>query len=161
MEQRVIGPAGNVAVRDFRKDLRVLEREIELTLASQTGCCGVTVAQCHLLLEVEERGQTSVTELAGALELDKSTLSRSVDGLCRAGLLDRETDPASRRQQVIRLSPQGKAKAASINRLCDRFYSRLLDSIPADKRLAAVESVAFLGEAMKGVRKKGGNPCIQ
>jgi len=146
-------------IQEFRKDLRVLEREIELTLTSQTGCCGVTVAQCHLLLEVELRGQTSVTELASALELDKSTLSRAVDGLTRAGLLDRSADPTSRRQQVIRLTEQGKTRTTSINEVCDRFYSRLLGSIPARKRLAAVESVALIGKAMRDVRKKGGNPC--
>ncbi len=148
-------------LRAFRKDLRVLEREIELTLTSQTGCCGVTVAQCHLLLEVEQAGQTSVTELAAALELDKSTLSRAVDGLCRAGLLDRVTDPSSRRQQVISLTPQGKGKADAINTLCDRFYKRLIESIPAGKREGARESVALIAGAMKTVRKEGGNPCIQ
>ncbi len=149
------------AIRAFRRDLRVLEREVELTLSSQTSCCGVTVAQCHLLLEVELRGQTSVTELALALELDKSTLSRAVDALCRSGLLDRVADPESRRQQVISLTAQGKAKAAAINVLCDRFYERLLDSVPAGKRDAAMESVSLLGEAMRKVRQEGGNPYIQ
>ena len=146
-------------IRGFRKDLRVLEREIELTLASQTGCCGVTVAQCHLLLEVEQRGETSVTELASALELDKSTLSRAVDGLHRVGLLQRQTDPESRRQQVIRLTERGKAKTGSINMLCDRFYSSLFDSIPDRKRQAVMDSIALIGEAMRNVRKKGGSPC--
>ena len=147
-------------IRAFRKDLRVLEREVELTLTSQTGCCDITVAQCHLLLEVELCGQTSVTELAATLELDKSTLSRAVDGLCRVGLLDRVTDPENRRQQVISLTNQGKAKATAINRLCDTFYIRLLGSIPADERDSAVKSVSLLGKAMKTVRKEGGNPCV-
>ncbi|HTP59442.1 MAG TPA: MarR family transcriptional regulator [Spirochaetia bacterium] len=148
-------------LRAFRKDLRVLEREIELALESQTGCCDVTVAQCHLLLEVEQAGKTSVTELAASLELDKSTLSRAVDGLCRAGLLDRVTDPSSRRQQVISLTAPGKAKVESINALCDRFYVRLIDSIPAAERKAARQAVALIAGAMKTVRKEGGNPCIQ
>lgn len=147
------------AIHTLRKDLRLLEREIELTLSSQTGCCGVTVAQCHLLLEVEQQGRTSVTELAGQFELDKSTLSRSVDGLCRAGLLHRETDPGSRRQQVIGLTAEGRKKAASINGLCDSFYTRLLESIPEKKRRALMESVALLGEAMRSIRREGGNPC--
>jgi DNA-binding MarR family transcriptional regulator len=152
-------------LRSFRKDLRVLEREVELTLASQTECCGVTVAQCHLLLEVERRGETSVTELATALELDKSTLSRAVDALHRAGLLHRETDPASRRQQVVSMTARGRAKAGSINRLCDRFYASLIDSIPAGRRAGVVESVALIGEAMKRVRKgveeRGANECVK
>ncbi|HET6450736.1 MAG TPA: MarR family transcriptional regulator [Spirochaetia bacterium] len=73
-------------------------------MTSEAGCCGVTFAQCHLLLEVERRGRTSVTELATALELDKSTLSRTVDAGVKAGLIDRSVDPSSRRQQVICLT---------------------------------------------------------
>jgi DNA-binding MarR family transcriptional regulator len=146
-------------VRRLRRNLRVLEHEIELSLASQTGCCGVTVAQCHLLLEVEDRQETSVTALASALELDKSTLSRNVDGLCRAGLLRRETDPRSRRQQVISLTADGQARVDAINDVCDRYYARLLGSLAPTRRAALMESAADLGTAMKRARREGGNPC--
>lgn len=145
-------------VRRLRRNLRVLEREIELSLASQTGCCGVTVAQCHLLLEVEDRKETSVTALASALELDKSTLSRNVDGLCRAGFLRRETDPRSRRQQVISLTAEGQARVDAINEVCDRYYARLLGSLAPMRRAALMESAAHLGAAMKRARE-GGDPC--
>jgi len=143
-----------VSVRSFRGDLRVLEREVELSMASETGCCGITTAQCHILLETESREQTSVTELAAVLELDKSTLSRTVDSMCRAGLLDRQTDPSSRRQQIISLTENGRAKAGSINGLCDVSYTRLFDFIPAEKRRMVVESVALLADAMRQMRKK-------
>ena len=148
-----------VAVREFRKDLRALEREVELSLASETGCCGVSPAQCHLLLEVEQRGNTSITELANVLELDKSTLSRTVDSACRAGLLNRETDQTNRRQQVISLTEKGKARADSINGLCDMSYTRLFDFIPAEKGRQVVESVAVLAEAMRRMRKTPDAPC--
>jgi len=148
-------------VRRLRRDLRVLEREIELSLASQTVCCGVTVAQCHLLLEVEERGETSVTALAAALELDKSTLSRNVDGLCRAGYLRRETDPRSRRQQVICLTAEGQSKVGAINEVCDRYYARLIGSLSPARRNALLEGAADLGTAMKRARLEGRNPCSQ
>jgi DNA-binding MarR family transcriptional regulator len=145
-------------VRGFRSDLRRLEREIERSLASETGCCGVSLAQCHLLLEVGERGRTGVTELASILDLDKSTLSRTVDGMCRAGLLSRETDPDSRRHQVIRLTEAGRAKADSINGLCDSSYTRLLGCIPEEKRVMVVESVALLARAMQRMRKARSAP---
>jgi DNA-binding MarR family transcriptional regulator len=148
------GEAPRSPVRELRAHLRVLEREIELSLASETGCCGVTTAQCHLLLEAAERGRTSVTELAGALELDKSTLSRAVEGLCRAGMLDRRTDACCRRQQVITLTEKGRRKVDAINGLCDASYTTLLGSIPAGKRAAVVESVALLAQAMR--RRRGG-----
>ena len=142
-----------LSVRDFRRNLRVLEREVELSLASETGCCGVTLAQCHLLLEVDARGRTSVTELAGVLELDKSTLSRTVDAMYKAGLLSRETDPANRRQQIIRLSVKGKERADAINGLCDDSYARLLDLIAEERRRLVVEAVADLGKAMRQMRR--------
>ncbi len=147
------------SIRDFRKSLRVLEREVELSMASETGCCGVTIAQCHLLLEVEQRGQSNITELSSMLELDKSTLSRTVDGMCKAGLLNREIDPTSRRQQVISLTEKGKEKASSINERCDVSYTRLFDFIPDEKRLAVVDSVALLAEAMRQMRKHPDSPC--
>ena len=149
----------SISIRDFRKSLRVLEQEVGLSMASETGCCGVTLAQCHLLLEVDQRGQSSVTELATLLELDKSTMSRTIDTMCRAGLLNRETDPANRRQQVISLTEEGKHKSDRINGLCDTSYARLFDFIPADKRRMVVESAALLAHAMRQKRKDPGSAC--
>jgi DNA-binding MarR family transcriptional regulator len=149
------------SVRAFRADLRQLEREVERSLAAETGCCGVTSAQCHLLLEVESRGQTGITVLAGVLELDKSTLSRTVDGMCRGGLLNRVTDPANRRRQLISLTEEGARKAASINRLCDASYGRLLEAIPEERRAMVMESVSLLAKAMRKLRKEPDGSCCE
>jgi DNA-binding MarR family transcriptional regulator len=146
-------------VRDFRANLRVLEREVELSMTSEAGCCGVTFAQCHLLLEVQRLGKTSVTGLASVFELDKSTLSRTVDAACRAGLIDRTVDPLNRRQQVISLTALGGEKADAINGLCDASYSRLFDFIPAGQRVLVVQSVAILAEAMRQKRRHPEAPC--
>jgi DNA-binding MarR family transcriptional regulator len=148
-----------VSIRDFRTNLRVLEREVEMSMASEAGCCGVTFAQCHLLLEVERQGRTSVTELASILELDKSTLSRTVDSACRAGLMDRTVDPSSRRQQVICLTAKGRQTAEAINGQCDESYTRLFDFIPRDKRSSVVRSVAILAEAMRQKRRNPEEAC--
>jgi len=149
-EPRAGGP-----LRAFRGNIRVLEREIARSLAFETGCCGVTLPQCHLILEVEAKGATGVTDLASSLELDKSTLSRAVDSLWRAGLLSRETDPANRRRQTVSLTPKGREMADAINERCDRFYGRLFDAVPAGKRKQMRESVALLADAMRRTRTGG------
>jgi DNA-binding MarR family transcriptional regulator len=151
--------SAKVLIRDFRRDLRTLEREVVFSLSADAGCCGVTFTQCHLLLEVEQRGATSITELASALELDKSTLSRAVDAMVKTGLLNRESDPASRRQQVISLTEMGREKADSINATCDTSYSRLFDFIPEAKRETVIASVALLTEAMRQMRTAPDSPC--
>jgi Transcriptional regulators len=144
------------AIRSFRKGLRELEREVELALSDQTECCGVTPAQCHLLLAVEEAGRTSVGELAAGLELDSSTLSRAVDGLVKAQMLEREEDPENRRRQLVSLSEKGEAKAKSINAICDRYYEGLLSSLPAKDSKAIEAALPVFVEALRGWRRSQG-----
>jgi DNA-binding MarR family transcriptional regulator len=151
----------DISIREFRRNLRVLEREVERSMASEAGCCGVTFAQCHLLLEVERQDRTSVTELASLLELDKSTLSRTVDGVFRAGLIDRAVDQASRRQQVITLTPKGRDTARMINSQCDESYTRLFDFIPSEERPGVVRAVALLANAMRQKRRTPESACCR
>ena len=159
-QNRGAGSGGTpVPLRELRKNLRMLEREVQLAMASDTGCCGVSLAQCHILLEVEMRGCTSVTDLSSAFGLDKSTLSRAVDGMCREGWLDRVVDEGNRRQQVITLTKAGRDKALSINGACDASYGRIFDCIPPSRWKSVVESVELLAAAMCGMRKSGGCAC--
>ena len=153
--------AGESSIREFRSNLRVLEREVEMSMSSEAGCCGVTFAQCHLLLEVERRVRTSVTELAAALELDKSTLSRTVDAAVRAGLVDRAVDPQNRRQQVLSLTEAGQRIADQVNRLCDDSYTRLFDFIPTGKRALVMEAAELLAQAMRLKRRDPGAACCR
>jgi DNA-binding MarR family transcriptional regulator len=162
---QVSGQVPDIPLRDFRRALRLLERQIERTLAFQTGCCGVTVAQCHLLLELdqEESAGSSVDvdgrfrsgpgigigDCARALELDASTLSRTVDSLVRAGLVSREVDANNRRRQIVSLTEAGRDRAADIHRLCDSYYARILDSLPAGSRKPLAEGIAALAAALR------------
>ncbi len=137
--------------------MRELEREVELALQSQTECCGVTPAQCHLILAVEESGESSVGELAAALELDASTLSRTVDGLVKAGALSRREDPANRRRQLVGLTEMGREKADTINRLCDRYYEGLLSALPGRQVAEIAAALPVFVGAMREWRRAQGS----
>ncbi len=134
------------AVRALRGFLRLIEREVESQLKTQTVCCGVTTAQCHALLELASAEEMSLVELSERLRLDASTLSRTVDGLVKLGHVNRVTDPENRRYVRLGLTGKGKRKVDFIDRSCDRFYLDLLDRIPEEKREALVESVQLLAE---------------
>ncbi|HAE21081.1 MAG TPA: hypothetical protein DCG47_01990 [Spirochaetaceae bacterium] len=136
-------------LRAFRQGLRALERRVQQALDDQTSCCGVSVAQCHLLLEMAEAGAGSIGYFAERLELDLSTLSRTVESLVRAGLALRNADPGDRRRQVIVLSDKGRERAGAINASCDAYYEAMLSRLPARQREAALEVVPLLADAMK------------
>jgi DNA-binding MarR family transcriptional regulator len=63
---------------------------------------------------LEESGGCRATDLAAHYALDKSTVSRQVAGLERAGLIERGPDPADQRVQVLNLTPSGRHILAQV-----------------------------------------------
>lgn len=141
-------------IRDFRAALRLLEREVQRSVSGQADCCGVSTAQCHVLLELEGSGSVSLTGLASRMELDKSTLSRTVDSLVLSGWVSRTTDPDSRRQQVICLSESGKEKVAQINGLCDAYYQSMFEPMTQENQSRMVKAAVELAESLLALRKE-------
>jgi DNA-binding MarR family transcriptional regulator len=132
---------------------------MQLLEKSEVGCCGITLSQCHLLLEISRRkeGETSLTELAAALELDLSTVSRVADGLVRRGFLKREADPSDRRRLALFLTDSGQELVEVINRGMNEYVQEILRQIPTEKQHTVLEGLSLLVEAIK--KLKGG--CCQ
>ena len=102
-------------IRSFRKLLRLFER-LTANQTRQYSCCqGVTLAQCHTILEIEDLGQATSVELSKRLGLDKSTLSRTIDGLVSIGLAERAAHPTDRRFNLLSLTTKGQEVADQIN----------------------------------------------
>ncbi len=146
------------AIQAFRRDLRVLEREILRQLEGETGCCGVSLPQCHVLLELSF-GELSLSALADALNLDKSTLSRTVEGMVQEGFVVREATKEDRRVARLALTAKGRAKVATINGTCDRYYAALLDGMPRSDRQQVTRAVRLLADGMR--RSRGCAPVAE
>ncbi len=146
-----------LAIQQFRKNLRKLGRKLGAEPEGKTLCSGVTTPQCHALLVIEDKEVTTVTELADELELDKSTLSRTIDGLVALGLVNRGTDLSNRRSQRISLTSQGEKVAASINEQWNHYFESLFAGISEAKRRAVVEGIALLSDIMLSPKKGKGS----
>ena len=84
-------------VRKFRENIRHIERE--LNIQDNTNCCeGVTITQCHTLLELNLHESINLNELSEKLYLDKSTVSRTVDSLVKNGTAKRDIPEENRRK---------------------------------------------------------------
>jgi DNA-binding MarR family transcriptional regulator len=135
-----------VDIRAFRKTLRRFEHQIDNQ--ASLCCFEVTLAQCHTLLELEVAQQTTIGELAKRLELDKSTLSRTVDGLVKRGLVERKVDSKDRRYSNVSLTEHGQDICDEINRMNDAYYSEVFEEIPTAKHDAIHQALTLLTEAM-------------
>jgi len=139
-------------IRTFRKILRKFERELNDRLKENTVCSGVSLAQCHAVLELEEQGETTIGKLAESLGLDKSTLSRTIDGLFNVGLVKRFPHQNDRRYMSIVLTQQGQATCGKINRSNDEYFTRVFQAIPEEKHDLVLECFGIVAEAMKKER---------
>jgi len=116
-------------IRRFRKIIRHIERE--LNIQNNSNCChGVTLAQCHTLLEVFSHESINLSDLSERLYLDKSTVSRTIDGLVTNGMVNRTVPEENRRKIVISLTEKGQDVCNTINLDSDSYFGIVLDSIP-------------------------------
>ena len=68
-------------VRSFRKRLRVIERAVLGNMKEESSCCGVSLSQCHILLELEEHDSTPVAELISRMVAEAEAAERRLAGL--------------------------------------------------------------------------------
>jgi len=135
-------------IRLFRSLSRRFQRATGALLEGAECCGGVTLAQCHLLLEIEGRAGISLVDLAEALGLDKSTLSRSVEGLVERGLVERLPNPEDRRYNLHGVTEAGGKTVAEIHRSSDACVRRVFDRIPEADRERVLEAFGIVVEAM-------------
>ncbi len=143
-------------IREFRRYIREIEREVEYQLKNQSDCCGVTMAQCHVLMELDDMGTTSIVDLAKRLRLDTSTLSRTVDSLVRDMYVGRTINPVNRRFVEVKLTAHGQKKADEINSACDSFYHDLFHLVPGGQA-SIMKAVRRLSEVL--AQKRDGICC--
>ncbi len=146
-------------IRNFRRIQRRFERINNARLKSCRAA--VTLAQCLVLLEIDENTRMTMGQLASSLRLDNSTLSRTIDGLVETGHVERLDDKSDRRVVWIRLTEEGNAVCRSIHDENDEYARRVFDRIPASRRKAVLRSFEILVQAFLDCEAESmlGNLC--
>ncbi|MFH9863693.1 MarR family winged helix-turn-helix transcriptional regulator [Streptomyces sp. NPDC017202] len=85
-----------------------------------------------LLGHLEDSGGRRATDLAAHYALDKSTVSRQVSALERAGLIERRRDPADHRVHVLHLTDAGRAILAQVTESRRAAFRERLAGWPED-----------------------------
>ena len=98
------------AVRVWFRFLR-LESRLQMTVAERLRGIGLSVPQCDVLTTLTEAEGISQQELAKRLYVTKGNISGLLDRLERAGLVERRSIAADRRQYAIYLTEPGRAAA--------------------------------------------------
>jgi DNA-binding MarR family transcriptional regulator len=137
------------SVRQFREKLRQLERQLGWVQKNDGQCCGISIAQCHALLEIGKKDEISLVELAAILGLDTSTLSRTIDNMVKAGLVDRVLNPEDRRYISLTLTEHGRKTCDLMDESNNTFITMIFARIPVEKHPQVLESFQLLADAIQ------------
>ncbi|HWQ99127.1 MAG TPA: MarR family winged helix-turn-helix transcriptional regulator [Clostridia bacterium] len=136
-------------IRLLRESIRVLERKLGILEESEMSCCGLTLAQCHALVEIGRAERVSLVDLADAIGLDTSTMSRTVNNLVTKKMAKRELDPSDRRYVTIQLTPAGDAHFREIESSMESYFQTIYEAIPEQDRAQVLKSLAILLKAIE------------
>lgn len=138
----------NKSSQRLRENIRILVRKLGLLEKDEAVCSGLSLTQCHVIVEVGRKKHMSVNELAELLNLDKSTVSRVVDQLVKNDFLLRRAHTEDRRYIMLELTLQGEELFQQTEERMEAYYDGVLDCLPEIKRQQVIESLELLGEAL-------------
>lgn len=111
----------------LRETIRQIVRNLGMMEKSEVSCCGTTLSQCHIIVEIGRAKEISLIDLSEKIGLDKSTMSRNIDILVNQGVVKRDLHPEDRRYVTITLTQKGEEIFSKIEEsmgLFIRIYMR-------------------------------------
>ncbi|MFJ2441977.1 MarR family winged helix-turn-helix transcriptional regulator [Streptomyces sp. NPDC087658] len=113
----------------------------------------VTLPQLRLLVVLATHGDAKLVAVAERLGVNPSTAMRMLDRLIGAGLATRRSNPDSRRETALRLTPAGRALVEQVTAARHREISAIVERMAPERRSALVSALTAFTEA-------GGEPSV-
>jgi putative acetyltransferase len=146
-------------IAPIRDASRHIVRELHL-LDGRLCIGGFTFSECHLLTELESSGQATASELGERLVLEKSTMSRLVNGLLQKGHVAASPDPADARRRLLSLTPKGRRGVRQIHSYSNQQVGLALDYVAPAERQQVIAGLDRYAKALRYART-GSDFCIR
>ena len=109
----------------------------------------LTLPQLRTLVVLADRVPLKLSDLAAELGVNPSTALRMADRLAAAGLLARQPNPDSRREQLISLTPAGRELVGAVMDRRHAEIDELVRHLPAADRAGLVRGLRSLTAAAR------------
>lgn len=116
----------------FLRVARRLRRETSL----RTAPLGLNLHQSRALRVIGDAGPLRPSEVAERLGIVARSATDAVSGLVTSGFVDRTTDPADGRAQLLALSPAGRAALAKVEQIRAEVGRDFFGRLPEAERVA-------------------------
>jgi len=136
-------------VEDIRISSRLMVRE--LGFMNQTlAATDYSPSVVHTLLEMESRGSMTAAQIVQVLGLEKSSVSRMLAKLIKAGELEETPSTEDARFKQLSLSAQGRETVRKINAYGNERVISALQKMDASQQRIVSEGLGFYASAMIG-----------
>jgi MarR family transcriptional regulator, lower aerobic nicotinate degradation pathway regulator len=106
-----------------------LARHREAVLEQAFRPLGINVPRYRALAVITQMQPCGMTELADISAVDRTTMTRTIDQLVAAGLVERATPPTDRRQVLLTATPTGAAVTRKAHQAVYRVNRRALEGL--------------------------------
>lgn len=90
----------------------------------------MSFSQLNAIYRLYRNGSQTIAQIAAGADLSHTAASRMVDRLVQAGIVERNEDPANRRQKRVELTGAGVSRLSDLQALTAGSYAELLNQIP-------------------------------
>lgn len=137
----------------IRRDSRQLVREFGL-LGADYDVYGLTLAERHLLIELESQVFPDVGGIAELLLIDKSTASRLVAGLVKKGYIEYSQDKQDKRRRCIQLTEAARKKLTTVKEIAQTQVRESLETLSKEEVDSVVKGIANFSKGLERARKR-------
>jgi DNA-binding MarR family transcriptional regulator len=130
--------------------LRRATRGITQLYEAEMAPGGLKVTQLPILVALRSEGDLSVTRLAGALSLDRTTLTRNLSVLEQRGLIRTEENDGDARVRMVSITPEGADVLAGALSCWEDVQNVVEERFGSERLRALYDELAALSDAVNG-----------
>lgn len=124
--------------------LNLLSRRLNAEMEVRLKELGLTLNGFFILMSLLEAEGLTQSDLGNRIKMPAYSITRLIDALQEKGLVERCTDPTSRRNHLIFLTPQGHAIGPKVFAVVKGVNEWLLEGLPEPERQAFSTTLAKL-----------------
>ena len=121
--------------------LAVVGRHREAQLDKLLHPLGLNLSRHRAISVIASQGPLTMSELADYCAIDRTTMTRIVDQLVEAELVERATPREDRRQVILSLTPKGAATCRESLKAIWRHNRHLLEGLDEGRQRAAARAL--------------------
>ncbi|HXQ03518.1 MAG TPA: MarR family transcriptional regulator [Bradyrhizobium sp.] len=126
--------------------VRLLDTRVHLLYEQLTGQNDITPRQFGVLLTLHQQGTLTLTELAGHIRVDRSTLGEMINRMAERSLITKRNNGNDRRSAEVLLAPAGKMVLLEIVAGAAELQGALLAPLSAQDRAHFMRCMKLIAE---------------